>query len=116
MLFQILYLTLQNLIHAISTQIDAVTPVIDYMEGHPGQNVTGADFPQVQRTFSKLGMSLDRIINNLNSGFEKGIALNDTDIINGTALQQEMNIGDMMLQVGSCSLEKIIASEDSHQC
>jgi hypothetical protein len=93
------------LIHAINTQIDAVTPVIDWMEAYPGQNISGADFPQVQRSFDELGISLDRIIGNLSSGFEKGIQLNNTDIINGTALQQEINIVDMILQVVAVHLE-----------
>jgi hypothetical protein len=74
------------------------------MQSNPGVNLTVSDFPDSQRSFEKLGLSFPGVIKVLNTNIELGKQQNNSDMANGSWLQQSLNLVERVLEVGGCPI------------
>lgn len=79
----------------------AIEPVYEWMNSHPGINVTATDFNSSAYLFNSLGMPFGDFVNDVNAFTTLGIQLNDSTIVPTGQLFEEMFLYYNVLDVST---------------
>lgn len=83
------------------------------MNSHPNQNLTTSGVSDLNASaleFNKLGLSVDDIVNDLNTFTAWAQQENDTDIIQSGQLFEKMSVISFLLGVRSCLVSPLFIS------
>jgi hypothetical protein len=95
------YIIQQNLNAALRRGQGAVTPVYEWMNSHPGVNVTATDFNSSALLFRNLGIGFNDFVNDMNLYTTLGIQLENNSIVQTGQLFEEMSLIYTILEVST---------------
>jgi hypothetical protein len=96
-----IYLVQQNLSAALEMGSSEIHPVYEWMDSHPGVNVTATDFTSSAVLFNGLGIPFGDFVNDMNRFTSHGIQLNDSTIVPTGQLFEEMQLYSNVLDVST---------------